>query len=235
MRATDRSVIGTLNEMSLHAALKTWYQQPGDDVEMLIDGYVIDIVRDDMLVEIQTRNFSAIKQKLSKLTIRHHVHLIHPIPREKWILRVGANGHKQISKRKSPKRGSVEHLFFELVSIPKLAVSPNLSIEVLLTQEEEIWKNDGKGSWRRKRWSISDRRLLNVLESVILTTTCDYQNLLPACLSHEFTTANLMEVMGINYRLAGKMTYCLREMGAIKQIGKQGRAFLYTINHQKDN
>ena len=222
--------IGTLNETSLHAALKSWYVQPGDEVEIKIDEYVIDIVRGDILVEIQTQNFSAIKQKLSKLIIHRHVHLIHPIPREKWILRLGSNGSKKISRRKSPKRGCIEHLFSELVSIPKLAADPKLSIEVLFTQEEEIWVNDGKGSWRRKRWSISDRRLLNVLESVILTTISDYQKLLPASLPCEFTTANLRDALGINYRLAGKMTYCLREMGAIKQIGKQGKAFLYTIN-----
>lgn len=229
-RASDRPVIGTLNEMSLHAALKTWYMQPGDEFEMRIDGYVVDIVRADLLIEIQTRNFSALKQKLSNLTTNHPVRLVHPIPREKWIQRVGTNSRKQISRRKSPKRGSVEHIFSELVSIPQLAANPNFSIEVLLTQEEEIWKNDGKGSWRRKRWSIFDRRLLNVLECVILASISDYQNLLPSSLPREFTTADLKEALGMNYRLAGKMAYCLREMGAIKQTGKQGNAFLYTIN-----
>jgi len=229
-RSSDKPVIGTLNEMSLHAALKKWYMQPGDELEMHIDGYVVDIVRGDLLVEIQTRNFSALKHKLSNLTTDRQVRLVHPIPSEKWILRVSTNGRKQISRRKSPKRGCVEHLFSELVSFPSLAANPNFSIEVLLTQEEELWKNDGKGSWRRKRWSISDRRLLNVHESVILTSISDYQNLLPSSLPREFTTADLKEGLGLNYRLAGKMAYCLREMGAIKQTGKKGNAFLYTIN-----
>jgi hypothetical protein len=216
--------------MSLHAALKTWYMQPGDELEKNVNGYVVDIVRDDLLVEIQTRNFSALKNKLSNLTAQHNVRLVHPIPSEKWILRVSTNGHEQISRRKSPKRGCVEHLFSELVRFPKLAANRNFSIEVLLTQEEEIWKNDGKGSWRRKRWSISDRRLLKVLDSVIFTSIRDYQNLLPSSLPQEFTTANLKCALGLSDRLAGKMAYCLREMGAIKQVGKQGNAFLYTVD-----
>jgi len=54
--------IGTLNEKSLHADLKKWYTQPGDQLEVPLDGYYIDIVRDDMLIEIQTRNFSSIKK-----------------------------------------------------------------------------------------------------------------------------------------------------------------------------
>jgi hypothetical protein len=221
--------------MSLHAALKTWYMQPGDEIEMRVDGYVVDIVRGDLLIEIQTRHFSALKHKLSNLMTHHRVRLVHPIPRQKWIQRVSNNGHKQISRRKSPKRGRVEHLFSELVSFPKLAANTNLSIEVLLTQEEEIWKNDGKGSWRRKRWSIHDRRLLNVLESVILSSISNYQNLLPSSLPQEFTAADLKEALRLNYRLAGKMAFCLREMGAIKQIGKKGNAFLYIINKKKDN
>ncbi len=37
--------IGTLQENSLHAALKNWYAQPGDQLEIMVDGYVIDLVR----------------------------------------------------------------------------------------------------------------------------------------------------------------------------------------------
>ena len=229
-RVPDRPIIGTLNEMSLHAALKKWYMQPGDELEKKVSGYVVDIVRDDLLVEIQTRNFSALKDKLSNLTAQHRVRLVHPIPSEKWILRVSTNSHEQISRRKSPKRGCVEHLFSELVSFPKLAGNQNFSIEVLLTQEEEIWENDGQGSWRRKRWSITNRRLLKVLDSVILKSIKDYQNLLPSSLPQEFTTSNLKRALDLNYRLAGKMAYCLREMGAIKQVGKQGKAYLYTLD-----
>ena len=234
-RAAIRPAIGTLNEMSLHAALKTWYRQPGDELEVRVNGYVIDIVRGDQLVEIQTRNFSALKEKLTKLTSHFQVRLVHPIPREKWILRIGADGHKRMGRRKSPKRGCVEHIFSELVSFPQLAVQPNLSIEVLLTQEEEVWKDDGKGSWRRKRWSISDRRLLNVLRSIVFTSRSDYQNLLPPSLPREFTTDDLKESLGATHRLAGKMAYCLREMGAINKIGKRRNAYLYTINLDKES
>ena len=56
--------IGTLNENPLHAALKAWYARPGDRIEVPVDGFIVDIVRDDLLVEIQTGNFSAVKEKL---------------------------------------------------------------------------------------------------------------------------------------------------------------------------
>ena len=44
------SEIGTLNEKPLHAALKAWYAQPGDRLEVAVDGFVVDIVRGDLLI-----------------------------------------------------------------------------------------------------------------------------------------------------------------------------------------
>ncbi len=36
------SGIGLLNEKPLHASLKEWYAQPGDQFEVPVDGFVID-------------------------------------------------------------------------------------------------------------------------------------------------------------------------------------------------
>ena len=59
--------IATMNEKPLHAALKRWYAEDGDRIEEPVDGFVIDIVRDKQLIEIQTRSFSSMKRKLNKL------------------------------------------------------------------------------------------------------------------------------------------------------------------------
>lgn len=215
--------------MSLHAALKAWYSQPGDHSEAYVDNFVVDIVRNNQLIEIQTGNFSSIRHKLAKLTERHQVRLVHPIPQTKWIIRLGANGHTLISRRKSPKRGCVEHLFSELVSFPELVAHPNFSLEVLLTQEEEYWRNDGQGSWRRKKWSICDRRLIDVLENTVFTTPVDFQRLLPGTLPQKFTTRDLTLALEKPRSLAQKMAYCLRRMGVIEMVGKRGNTLLYSV------
>ena len=46
-------VIGTLNEGALHAQLKEWYRRPGDRLEQSVGGFVVDLVRGDLLVEIE--------------------------------------------------------------------------------------------------------------------------------------------------------------------------------------
>jgi len=213
--------IGTLGEKSLHAALKRWYARPGDQFEVQVDDFVIDIVRGEMLIEIQTRHFSAMRRKLERLLPHHPVRVIHPIAREKWIVReTGAGGF--LKRRKSPKRGRIEDVFRELVRIPDLLTHPHLTLEVLFTQEEEIWRDDGKGSWRRKRWSIHDRRLLAVVDNAIFTSPADYLALLPADLPRPFTNRDLATALDLRLDLARKMTYALRKAELLALAGKRG-------------
>ena len=137
-----------MKETSLHADLKQWYALPGDLFEARVDRFVVDIIRGDLLIEIQTSNFSAIKHKLVHLLEHHPVRLVYPLPQEKWIIRQSAIDGSRLSRRRSPKRGRIEHLFDELVRLPELALSSNFSFEILFTREEEIRRNDGLGSWR---------------------------------------------------------------------------------------
>ena len=219
--------IGTLNEKPLHAALKAWYARPDDRFEVPFDRFVIDIVRGDLLVEIQSRNFSAIKRKMRTLTGSYPVRLVYPIAREKWIVKVAGDGKRVESRRKSPKRGKAEDIFQELVSFPKLLSNPNFSLEVLLIQEEEVRSYDGNRNWRRKGWVTNERRLLDVVDQRLFETPADMAALLPSRLKEPFTTSDLAKAAGIPRRLAQRMAYCLREMGAITASGKRGNAILY--------
>jgi len=221
--------IGTLQENALHAALKDWYAQPGDQLETMVDGYVIDLVRGELLVEVQTGNFSAIKRKLVKLLENHPVRLVYPIAAEKWIERLAADGVTRLGRRKSPKRGRVGDVFQELVRFPRLILHSNFTLEVLLVREEVVWREDGRGSWRRKGRSIADRRLLEVLSKTVFTGPDDFRELIPAGLPEIFTVRDLAVKSKQPRYLASKMAYCLREMEVIEQIGKRGRWLVYRI------
>lgn len=220
--------ISTLNEKPLHAALKSWYARPDDQFEVSVDGFIVDIVRGDLLVEIQTGSFSAMKRKLAALTASHPVRLVYPIAREKWIVRLAEDGPSQLSRRKSPKHGAFEHVFGELVSFPKLLSNPNFSLEVLLIQEEEVRRYDGKRSWRRHGWITHERRLLEVIDRRLFENPADMATLVPSDLLEPFTTSDLAAAIAKSRRLAQQMAYCLREMGVIEAVGKRGNAILYS-------
>lgn len=221
--------IGTLNEKSLHADLKTWYAKSDDQFEVKVANFVIDIVRDDLLIEIQTRGFSAMKRKLTVLLQQgHRVHLIHPIAQEKWIVKQDPDPTVKQKRRKSPKRGALEHIFVELVSFPQLMLEPNFSLEVVLIQEEEVRHHtEGRRNWRRRGWGTHERRLLSIVQQQQFTNPADLGGLLPPNLADTFTTTDIAEGTQISTALAGKMAYCLRQMKVIEAIGKQGRSILY--------
>ena len=228
-------LIGTLGEKSLHAALKQWYKQPGDLLEEMVDGFHIDIVRRELLIELQTTNFSSIKNKLTTLTKKHCVRLVYPIAQEKWIVRLAADGVTQLGRRKSPKKGNLSHLYQELVRFPQLIDSRNFSLEVLLIREEEIRCDDGRGSWRRKGWSISDRRLLEVVHRHIFKRPADFLTVIPGRLKDPFSTHDLALHTNQPRWLAQKMAYCLRKMGALEVVGKTGNSILYSILNASDS
>jgi len=228
--------IGQLSERSLHAALKAYLAQPGDQFEARLGRYVIDILRGELLIEIQTRHLYALRPKLRRLLdAGHAIRLVHPLPAERWIVRENIAG-QLISRRKSPIHATAGDLFSELVRIPDLASHANLTLEALLIREEQVWRDDGQGSWRRGHWSLIDRRLLGVAQSVVLGGPADYLALLPP-LPEPFTNADLARAQGWNTNLAGKATYALRAMGLLGTAGKQGRANLFTstVNNGNDN
>jgi hypothetical protein len=226
--------VGTLTEKSLHAQLKQLYAQPGDLLEYALDGYVIDIARPTAApgaptyhcIEIQTRNLAQMKSKLAKLLAQRSVHVVFPIAEQCTIVRMDADG-SVLSRRRSPKRGSIFHIFPELVGMPTLIHNPHFSLEVLLIREEQIWRNDGRGSWRRRRWSIYDRRLLATVSATAFATAEDFAALLPPALEDGFDCRTLAAAITQSHSLAQKMAYCLRHIGVLEVAGKQGNALLY--------
>ena len=218
-----------MTEYSLHSEIKDWYMVLGDDLEVRVDDFVIDIVRGKLLIEIQTGNFSAVKKKLTRLLLNNQVRLVYPIARLKWIVHISRSG-KFVRRRKSPKKGKLTDLFYELVHAPSLIKDRNFSLEVLMIEEEEVRCNDGRGSWRRRGVSVKDRKLLNVFDRISFRDSQDFLEFLPKELDGHFTNKVLASRLGISTRLAQKITYCLRKMGAISIEGRKSNELLFQVS-----
>ena len=209
--------IGTQSEGSLHAALKLHMSQPGDRFEVPLGGFVVDIVRGDTLIEIQTGGFAAMGRKLDHLLADHHVHIVHPIAVDSWIER------RDMPTRKSPKHGCLHDVFAELVSVPTMLDHPNCTIEVLLVQVDVVKVADPTMRRRRGGWRTVDRRLRSIIGQHGLRTTADLVALLPAGLSDEWTTRDIAELGGIPRRTAQQMAYVLKANELVRELGR-GRA-----------
>ena len=225
----ESNSIGLYNEYNLHAQIIAAEALPDDRLEVKVDGYIIDIVRKNRLIEIQTKNFSSIKKKLYKLIPKHGIKLIYPITKEKLIIKIEPGSKKEISRRRSPKKGKLVDLFKELIYIPDLIVHKNFEIEVLLIKEEEIRCADGLGSWRRCGVSIVNRQLVEIVKRVKLKKRQDFKMFLPQGLPSPFTNNVFTEYSHYSIYTVRKLTYCLKKMGIIKECGKLGRNLLFEL------
>jgi hypothetical protein len=222
------TTIGSLNEKPLHAGLKEWYRRAGDQVEAPVEGFVVDLVRDELLIEIQTRSFSAMRRKLDRLLDSYALRLVHPVAAEKWIVKLDDDGG-EVSRRRSPKRGIAVDVCAELVSFPTLLSHPNFTLEIALVEEEEVRRPDAKKGWRRNGYVIEERRLVDVVGTVELGRPEDLLGLLPDHLPDPFTTADLAAGLGRTRHAAQEVAYCLRESGAVETDGRDKRGILYRL------
>jgi len=222
------TTIGSLNEKPLHASLKEWYRQEGGRVEVAVDGFVVDLVRDGLLIEIQTRNFASMRRKLDRLLDSHMMRLVHPVAATKWIVKLDQDG-SEMSRRRSPKRGIAADVCEELVSFPSLLSHPNFTLEIALIEEEEIRRPDVVKGWRRGGFVIEERRLIDVLERVELGSPEDLLGLLPEGLPDPFTTGDLADGLSRSRHLAREVAYCIRVSGAVETVGRDKRGILYQL------
>ena len=218
-----------MTEYSLHSAIKDWYMVSGDELEVRVGDFIVDILRGKLLIEIQTGNFSAVKKKLIRLLLNNKVRLVYPIAKLKWIVHLSKSG-EFVRRRKSPKKGKLTDLFYELVHTPSLIKDRNFSLEVLLIEEEEVRCQDGRGSWKRRGVSVKDRKLLNVFNIIGFEDIQDFRVFLPKELNEYFTNKVLALKLGISVRLAQKITYCLSKMGVISVAGKKRNEFLFQVS-----
>ena len=222
--------IKTYNESDLHQKLKEYYFRKGDEMEKLIDGFYIDLVQGDHLIEFQTKNFRALRRKLQKLLKSHKVKVVFPIARIKRILKRKSKKHKYSKPRKSPKKGVFFDLFHELISISPLLNNPAFSLEVVFIEEFEKRIFDKNKTWRRNGWVIEERCLHKVLDSVLINNSQDlFDYVFEYPVKIEFTTKDIAEILKIRINLARKIVYCFKKMDLIEKIGSKRKFYLYQI------
>jgi hypothetical protein len=218
--------IGKLKERSLHAGLKAWCALPGDRLEVVIEGYVVDVVRGDRLIEVQTAGIGAIQAKLAALAAAHDVQVVYPLIASKTIETLAADGATVLRRRRSPTRQVWAHLFDEMVRCPRLLDTPRLELLAARVAVTEVRRVDGQGSWRRKGVSIVDTRLEGVIDTRLFRSTADLLELLPGALAAPYTHRELAGALGVRLATAQRASYCLRHAGLLESAGKRGRSIL---------
>ncbi|MGO8695454.1 MAG: hypothetical protein ACLQMF_17465 [Rectinemataceae bacterium] len=232
--AAERAGINLYSEHSLHARLKELLAEPGDRLEVAVEGRVVDLVKaGGELVEVQTSNLAKIVPKVLALAAAgRRVRVVHPIAAETMIRRLDPLTEELLSVRKSPKRGDIWSLFDELVRAPGLIAAPNVAVEALIVRNSVVRIRDGSGSWRRRGDRTEDRLLEEILSSTRLETRKDWLGLIPRGLGAPWSSAALGEAVGIPDFRARKFLYSLCRAGLLEESGKDGRRKLYVASRR---
>jgi len=215
---------------AIHQQLKSQYVKDESCHEVSVDGYRIDAVDEDgRLIEIQCASLAAIRDKVRKLIRSHQVIVVKPLAARKRIVTMSEPDGEVLSSRYSPTRQKLNHIFKELVHFAVFP-SPGLQLDIVLTEQEEIRLPPTERSSWKKKYSVHDRRLVEVHSRVSLNTAADLWDLMGAPeLPAEFSTAHLAEACEMPRWLAQKAAWCFRRMEFLELSGKQGNSLLYQL------
>lgn len=220
-------------ETTLHRQLKALYAPDDSRQEVTIDGFRIDAVDGDRLIEIQYGSLSAIRDKVRQLLQTRNVLVVKPLAARKYLVTRARQGGPIKTSRYSPLRETYHHLFQEFVHFVDVFPHPRLTLELILTDQEEHRISAKRRRWNGKAYRVEDRTLRAVTDQLTLRTTADLVGMVPDGLPEPFSTADLAQAAGIPRWLAQKMAYTLRKTGAATVVGKCRNAQLYRIERPR--
>ena len=221
--------IGTYKEKTLHNVIKHYFEPDTQFHEMPWGKKIADISNEFGIIEIQTRSFDNLREKLKYFLPENNVTVVYPYAKIKWMSWLDPKTGEISKRRKSPKKQSVFDAFYELYKIKMFLNHKNLNLFLIGLELDEVrlldgWSYDGKkGSTRYDRYPIE------ILETVYIKNMQDYLQFLPEDIPYPFTNEDLARCCKISIETASKATNCLCSTGVLQVVGKNGRKNLYNI------
>ena len=223
----EQNGIGTLGEKTLHAVLKQYYEPDKANHEIRIGSFVADIVTDSGIIEIQTRAFDKLRNKLAKFLEISHVTVVYPIPKTKWLLWIDEQTGETTKKRKSPRQGRIFDIIPELYKIKPLINHVNLRLCIVFIDMEEYRYLNGWSKDKKKGSTRCDRVPIDIADEVYINNTADYIKFIPGELSDGFTSKDYKNATDTNLQTAQTALNILNHIGVVRRVGKQGNLYIY--------
>ena len=226
-RDRQRLGIGTLSEKTVHAVLKNYYEPDEEHQEVPIENYFADIYRAGEIIEIQTRNFNIMREKLKTFLPLYTVTIVYPIPWEKRLFWINEESGELSARRKSPAKGSPYPAFKELYRIKMFLKYPNLRIKLVFLNMEESRLLNGWSRDKKKGSVRYDRIPTELVREVETACIQDYMQFVPYELQERFTVKDFAKAAHISVGLAQIVLHILNYLEIVQRVGRKGKAYLY--------
>lgn len=226
----QKNGIGTLQEKTLHKILKCYFEPFDINQEIKIGGFVADIVGENGIIEIQTRQFNAMRKKLEVFLSVGKVTVVYPIAHIKWLVWIDQETGQRTNRRKSPKVGQIYSILDELYKIKNLLTNENLNFCIVLIDMEEYRYLNGWSKDKKKGSSRYDRIPTDIFDEIYIEGLNNYSKLIPENLPKAFTTRDYKTASGLSLKSAQTALNVLHYIDVIKRVGKKGNLHIYEKN-----
>ena len=227
LKQHDPHGFGTLQEKTVHAVMKLYYEPNDDYHEVPIEGFIADIYTGERIIEIQNGNFNKLRPKLAAFLPLYQVTVVLPIPHNKWVIWMDEESGELSKRNKSPVTGNAYYAFPELYKIKQYLGHPNLSFAFPLIDMDEYRLLNGWSKNRKRGSSRYDRMPLALFDEVLIERVEDFMQFVPFELEDSFTVKEFAQSEGILIDLASVALPLLMHMGIVIRTGKRGREYLY--------
>ena len=221
--------IGTLGEKTLHAVLKNYYEPFEQNHEIKVGRFVADIVGEQGVIEIQTRSFGNLLEKLDNFLEFCEITVVYPLPALKYVSWLDMETGELSPKHKSPKKCRIYDAFKEIIRIKYALDNPRFHLVLCFLDVDEIRFLNGWSENKKRGSSRCDRIPKDIIEEVRFDCVEDYRRFLPDGLPEEFTSAHYAKACKINKQLASNGLNILNYLGLVERVGKKGNSFIYKV------
>ncbi len=222
-----RRGIGTLGEKSLHAVLKRYFDPCPEHHEIPVGPYVADIRNEEGFIEIQTRGFERLREKLELFLQQGPVTVVYPVPALKWVVWIEEDGSMSQPK-KSPKRPTACEILPELYRLKPMLGREGLRFCILLLEVEDYRLKDGYGPDKKRKATKYDRFPVALLDELWISSREEYRLLIPDALPETFTAREYGKAARLSAGKASAAVNVLFSVGALDRVGREKRSYLYS-------
>ncbi|MBQ8293070.1 MAG: hypothetical protein IJX78_04580 [Bacilli bacterium] len=217
--------IGTKQERTLHQYLKYYFCDNPDYHEQKCGSYIVDILKNEQIIEIQTSSFNAMRKKLESLLPNYPITIVYPIIVEKKIHNYDENG-QFVSSKKSPKKEHPLKIGKELYKLNHILNNKNLNFicTILKIDEHRI---PYLNRYKQKRMTRINQIPYELVENINLKEGNTLASLIP--FDKEFTALEFKKKLKLSPRETSSTLIALRTLNVIKVTRQDGKKYIYEV------
>lgn len=221
--------IGTLSEKTLHAVLKKYYEPDEDYQEVKIGNYVADIVSENGIIEIQTRQLNKLVPKLKCFLEACDVTVVHPVAQIKYVSWLNEETGEISKPRKSTKFYDEYSALWELYTLKDFIKNPRFHFIICFLEVLEIRSLNGWSKDKKRGSTRFDRIPKRLISEMKLYSKEDYWQFLPVSVEKDFTSKEFAKAIEKDRDTARELLYILEAAGLVIRTGKKGNNILYSV------